>query len=391
VVRSIEEDAVMSDAVECVVIGAGVVGLAVARALALAGREVMVLEKERWIGSETSSRNSEVIHAGLHYPKDSLKARFCVAGRDLLYAYCAARGVPHQRLGKLTVACKDEEIPILEGVRRKAEANGVDDLEWVGGNEARALEPELRCVRAFLSPSTGIIDSHALMLAYQAELEAAGGMVVLRAPVLAGCVTAGGFTLDVGGPDPMTLACRTLVNSGGVHAPALARRIAGVPAHSVPRDYLCRGVYFTLSGRAPFRHLVYPVPEPGGLGVHLTLDLAGQARFGPDVEWIDSIDYSVDPSRGDRFYAAIRSYWPGLKDGALQPGYAGIRPKISGPSEPAADFVVQGPGEHGVPGLINLYGIESPGLTASPAIAAYVVSLLDTLAVSAIPQPATAG
>ena len=376
--------------VECVVVGAGVVGLAVARALARAGREVLVLEKERWIGSETSSRNSEVIHAGLHYPKDSAKARFCVAGRDLLYDYCAERGVAHQRLGKLTVACRDEEIPILEGVWGKAEANGVDDLEWVGGNEARALEPELACVRAFLSPSTGIVDSHALMLAYQAELEAAGGMVALRAPVIGGRVTGTGFSLDVGGAEATILDCRVLINSGGVHAPALARRIAGVPAVSIPRDYFCRGVYFTLSGRAPFRHLVYPVPEPGGLGVHLTLDLAGQARFGPDVEWIDGIDYTVDPRRGDRFYAAIRSYWPGLKDGALQPGYAGIRPKISGPAEPAADFVVQGPGDHGLPGLINLYGIESPGLTASLAIAAHVVALLDTPAVSAIPQPAAA-
>lgn len=381
----------MSDAVECVVIGAGVVGLAVARALARGGREVLVLEKERWIGSETSSRNSEVIHAGLHYPKDSLKARFCVAGRDRLYAYCAERGIPHKRLGKLTVACKEAELPILEGVWRKAEANGVTDLEWVGGNEARALEPELSCLRAFLSPSTGIVDSHALMLSYQAELEAAGGMVVLRAPVLAGRATERGFALEVGGAEPMALECRLLVNSAGVHAPSLARRIAGIPPASIPRDYFCRGVYFTLSGRSPFRRLIYPVPEPGGLGVHLTLDLAGQARFGPDVEWIDGVDYTVDPRRGERFYAAIRSYWPRLKDGALQPGYAGIRPKISGPTEPAADFLVQGQAEHGVPGLVNLYGIESPGLTASLAIADHVASLLDTPAESAFPPPAAAG
>lgn len=381
----------MAETVECVVIGAGVVGLAVARALARTGREVMVLEKERWIGSETSSRNSEVIHAGLHYPKDSLKARFCVAGRDLLYAYCAERGVPHRRLGKLTVACKEAELPILEGVWRKAQANGVTDLEWVGGNEARALEPELSCLRAFLSPSTGIVDSHALMLAYQAELEAAGGMVVLRAPVLEGRITERGFALAVGGAEPMTLECRLLVNSAGVHAPALARRIAGVPPASIPRDYFCRGVYFTLSGRSPFRRLIYPVPEPGGLGVHVTLDLAGQARFGPDVEWIDGVDYTVDPRRGERFYAAIRSYWPGLRDGALQPGYAGIRPKISGPGGPAADFLVQGPAAHGVPGLVNLYGIESPGLTASPAIAGHVAALLDTPAESAVPDRAAAG
>jgi L-2-hydroxyglutarate oxidase LhgO len=381
----------MGEAVECVVIGAGVVGLAVARALALAGHEVMVLEKERWIGAETSSRNSEVIHAGLHYPKGSLKARFCVEGRDRLYAYCAARGVPHARVGKLTVACKEEEIPILEGVWRKAEENGVDDLEWVGGNEARALEPELFCRRAFFSPSTGIVDSHALMLAYQADLEAAGGMVVLRAPVLSGSAGAEGFTLEVGGAEPMTLDCRMLINSGGVHALALARRIRGIPPESIPRDYFCRGVYFTLSGRSPFRRLIYPVPEPGGLGVHLTLDLAGQARFGPDVEWIDRLDYTVDPRRGERFYAAIRNYWPGLRDGALQPGYAGIRPKISGPTEPAADFAVQGPADHGVAGLVNLYGIESPGLTASLALADHAVRLLDGVARSVFPEVTRTG
>jgi L-2-hydroxyglutarate oxidase LhgO len=381
----------MTETVECVVIGAGVVGLAVARALARGGREVLVLEKERWIGSETSSRNSEVIHAGLHYPKDSLKARFCVAGRGRLYAYCSERGIPHSRLGKLTVACKEAELPILEDVWRKAAANGVADLEWVGGNEARALEPELSCLRAFLSPSTGIVDSHALMLSYQAELEAVGGMVVLRAPVLAGRADERGFALEIGGAEPMALQCRMLVNSAGVHAPGLARRIAGIPAASIPRDYFCRGVYFTLSGRSPFRRLIYPVPEPGGLGVHVTLDLAGQARFGPDIEWIDGVDYTVDPRRGERFYAAIRSYWPGLRDGALQPGYAGIRPKISGPAGPAADFLVQGPADHGVPGLVNLYGIESPGLTASLAIADHVASLLDTPAESAFPPPAGAG
>lgn len=381
----------MSDAIECVIVGAGVVGLAVARALALAGHEVMVLEKERWIGSETSSRNSEVIHAGLHYPKDSLKARFCVAGRDRLYEYCAERGVPHRRLGKLTVAAREEEVPVLEGIWRKAEANGVRNLQWLYGNEMREMEPALAGVRAFFSPSTGIVDSHALMLALQGDAEAAGGLVVLRAPLLGGKVTDSGFSLEIGGAEPMTLACRLLVNSAGIHAPALARRIAGVPAATIPRDYFCRGVYFTVSGRPPFRHLIYPVPEPGGLGVHLTLDLAGQARFGPDVEWIDRIDYTVDPRRGDRFYAAIRAYWPGLKDGTLQPGYAGIRPKISGPGEPAADFVVQGPADHGVPGLVNLYGIESPGLTSSLAIADHVASLLDTPAESAIPRRSAAG
>ena len=282
-------------------------------------------------------------------------------------------------------------MPILEGVWRKAQANGVTDLEWVGGNEAREMEPELSCLRAFLSPSTGIVDSHALMLSYQGELEAAGGMVVLRAPVVSGRTDGQGFMLEVGGAEPMTLECRLLVNSAGVHAPSLARRIAGIPPASIPPAYFARGVYFTLSGGSPFRRLIYPVPEPGGLGVHLTLDLAGQARFGPDVEWIQGVDYTVDPRRGERFYAAIRNYWPGLRDGALQPGYAGIRAKISGPSEPAADFLVQGPAGHGVPGLVNLYGIESPGLTASLAIADHVAGLLDTPAESAFPPPATAG
>jgi L-2-hydroxyglutarate oxidase LhgO len=367
----------MSDAVECVVIGAGAVGLAVARALAQAGHDVLVLEKERQIGTETSSRNSEVIHAGLHYPNGSLKARFCVAGRDMLYRYCAEHGVPHRRLGKLTVACDEREVAALDAIVRKAQGNGVTDLAWVDEAEARAMEPELRCLRAFHSPSTGIIDSHALMLAYIGDAEAAGASLAYRAPVLRGRVTASGFALEVGGEEAAALECRVLVNSVGLYAPALARRIAGIPPATIPRDYYCRGVYFALSGRAPFKRLIYPVPEHAGLGVHLTLDLGGQAKFGPDTEWIDGVDYTVDPRRGDKFYAAIRTYWPDLKDGALQPGYAGIRPKISGPTEPAADFVVQGVEAHGIPGLVNLYGIESPGLTASLALADHVARLLN--------------
>jgi len=353
-----------------------VVGLAVARALAKAGREVLVLEQERWIGSHTSSRNSEVIHAGLYYPKDSLKARYCVSGRRQLYAYCAEHGVAHRRIGKLVVACTEAEIGVLRAVMERATANGVDDLQWLGGNEASSLEPALFCLAAFHSPSTGIIDSHGLMLALEADAESAGANIVLRAPVLGGRVEGRGFRLDVGGAEPMTLCCELFVNSAGLEAPSLARRIAGIPAASIPSDFYCRGVYFTLSGRAPFRRLVYPVPEAAGLGVHLTLDLGGQARFGPDTEWIDGIDYSVDPRRGDRFYEAIRTYWPGLKDGALQPGYAGIRPKINGPRDPGADFVVQGPAEHGVPGLVNLYGIESPGITASLPLADHVARQL---------------
>jgi L-2-hydroxyglutarate oxidase LhgO len=366
----------MSEAVECVVIGGGIIGLAVARALARAGREVVLLEKERWIGQDTSSRSSEVIHAGLYYPKDSLKARFCVAGNRALYAYCAERGVAHKRVGKLVVAVDDAEIAVLRRVMAHAEANGVGDLQWLDGKDAYALEPDLHCVAAFHSPSTGIVDSHALMLAYQTDAEAQGAQVVLRSPVLEGRVTRDGFTLDVGGAERMTLDCKLLVNSAGLYAPSLARRITGIPAQTIPHDYYCRGVYFTLSGRAPFKRLVYPVPEHAGLGVHLTLDMGGGARFGPDTEWIDRIDYTVDPKRGDKFYAAIRTYWPALPDGALQPGYAGIRPKINSAKEPAADFAIAGPETHGVPGLVNLFGIESPGITASLPIADRVAALI---------------
>ena len=364
------------DEVECVVVGAGVIGLAAARALALAGIEVLVLEQASTIGFETSSRNSEVIHGGLYYPVGSLKARSCVEGRHRLYSYCREHGVPHARLGKLIVATGEAEIAGLEKIASTARGNGVDDLEWLDPTDARRLEPALNCVAALLSPSTGIIDSHALMLAYQGEAEAAGAIVVLRTPLLSGKVHPGGFELAIGGDEPTGLSCRSLVNAAGLHAPALARMIEGIPPETIPPAYFCRGCYFTLSGPAPFRRLIYPVPVAGGLGVHITLDLAGQARFGPDVEWISSVDYTVEPARGEAFYSAIRTYWPGLPDGALQPGYAGIRPKISGPAEPAADFVVQGPDTHGVPGLVNLYGIESPGLTASLPLADEVVRKL---------------
>jgi L-2-hydroxyglutarate oxidase LhgO len=364
------------DEVECVVVGAGAIGLATARALALTGREVLVVERAFTIGFETSSRNSEVIHSGIYYPAGSLKATSCVAGRERLYAYCRERGVPHARLGKLIVAADETELPGLEAISAAARANGVDDLEWLTGAQAQRLEPALRCTAALLSPATGIIDSHALMLAYQGDAEAAGATVVLRTPVLSGRVCGDGFELAVGGEEPTTLRCGTVINAAGLHAPSLARRIEGVPPETIPPAYFCRGVYFTLSGRSPFRRLVYPVPVPGGLGVHLTLDLAGQARFGPDVEWIPRIEYAVDPARSQAFYAAIRNYWPALPDGALQPGYAGIRPKICGPGEPTADFLVQGPQSHGVPGLVNLYGIESPGLTASLPLAETVVDRL---------------
>jgi len=363
------------DRVDVAVIGAGLVGLATARALALAGREVVILEAEDAIGTHTSSRNSEVIHAGIYYPQGSLKARACVAGRERLYAYCAERGVPHRRCGKLIVATDAAQEEDLEGIRRKAHANGVTDVAPVSLAQVHAWEPELRAVAALHSPSTGIIDSHALMLAYLGDAENAGAMLALKSPLERAQVRPDGIALWVAGADPVLAG--TVVNCAGLRAPSLARRVEGYPAELAPRELYAKGNYYTLERRAPFSRLVYPVPEPGGLGVHVTLDLGGRARFGPDVEWVDAIDYRVDPARAERFYAAIRRYWPGLPDGALAPGYAGVRPKISARGEPAADFVVQGPGEHGVPGLVHLFGIESPGLTASLALADDVATLLN--------------
>jgi L-2-hydroxyglutarate oxidase LhgO len=361
--------------VDCVVVGAGVVGLAVARALALAGRDVIILEAAEGIGTETSSRNSEVIHAGIYYPAGSFMARFCVAGRRALYAYCAERGVPHANCGKLIAATNAEEDAMLAGIKRRAEANGVEGMRVLSAAEAIGLEPNLACTSALLSPVTGIIDSHAFMLALQGDAENAGTVTVFFSPVRGGRAVDGGVAIDVGGADPLTLHCRLLVNSAGLHASSLASRIVGMPADRVPDAYYAKGNYFTLSGRSPFSRLIYPVPVPGGLGVHLTIDLGGQARFGPDVEWIDRIDYTVDPMRAEGFYAAVRKYWPALRDGALQPGYAGIRPKIVPRGAPAQDFVVQGPQTHGIAGLINLFGIESPGLTASLALADFVVEV----------------
>lgn len=364
--------------VECIVVGAGVVGLAVARALALAGREVIILDAAEGIGTETSSRNSEVIHAGIYYPAGSFMARFCVAGRKALYAYCAEKGVPHVNCGKLIVATNAEEDAMLAGIKRRAEVNGVEGMRVLGAAEAIALEPNLRCTSALLSPVTGIVDSHAFMLALQGDAENAGAVPVFFSPVMGGRVVQGGVAIDVGGAEPMSLRCRLLVNSTGLHAPDLARGIVGMPQDRVPTPYYAKGNYFTLAGRSPFSRLIYPVPVPGGLGVHLTIDLGGQARFGPDVQWVESIDYTVDPARADSFYAAVRKYWPELKDDALQPGYSGIRPKITPRGAPAQDFVVQGPQTHGVPGLINLFGIESPGLTASLALAEHVVQVAAT-------------
>ncbi len=366
---------------DAVVIGAGVVGLAVARALAATGREVVILEAENAFGTITSARNSEVIHAGISYPTGSLRALLCVRGKQLLYAYCADHGVAHRRCGKLVVATDAAELPALQRLQATAQANGVADLQWLTPDQASALEPALHSVGALLSPSTGIIDSHGLMLALLGDAERCGAVLALCSPVRGWRVTPNGIELDVGdsaGPDAaMTLRAEVVVNSAGLGAPALARRLAGLDAAGVPRDHLAKGCYFTLPGRAPFSRLVYPAPgQSSHLGVHLTLDLGGQARFGPSFEWVDQIDYSVPAAGADAFYAEVRRYWPALPDGALQPGYAGLRPKISGPGEAAADFRIDGPGLHGVPGLVNLYGIESPGLTSCLAIAEQVAALL---------------
>jgi L-2-hydroxyglutarate oxidase LhgO len=361
--------------VECVVIGAGVIGLAVARQLALAGREVIIFEAAEGIGTVTSSRNSEVIHAGIYYPAGSLMARMCVSGKRALYDYCGDHGIPHRNCGKLIVATTPKETEKLQSIRAHAEANGVLDLQTLGGDDARALEPALNCDAALLSPSTGIIDSHAYMLALRGDAEDAGAAFAFHTPLLHARAIADRIELDAGGDTPMPLECRLLINAAGLGAPAVARIIDGMPIELIPPAYLAKGNYFSCNARAPFSHLIYPVPEPGGLGVHLTLDMAGQARFGPDVEWVEAIDYAVDPARAERFYPAIRRYWPTLPDGALMPSYSGIRPKIVPPAVAAQDFLIQGPRDHGIEGLINLFGIESPGLTSSLAIADYVSEL----------------
>jgi L-2-hydroxyglutarate oxidase LhgO len=357
--------------VQAVVIGAGVVGLAIARELATAGRETLALEANASFGQETSARNSEVIHAGIYYPPGSLMARCCVEGRTALYDFCASHGVSAQKIGKLIVATTTEELAALEDIRARAAANGVS-LQPLSRAQALALEPALECLGALLSPETGVIDSHGYMLALKGDAEAAGAAFAFRAPATRLAVEGGRFVVEVGGADPMRLTCDLLINAAGHGAPALAAGMEGYDAALAPRGSFAKGNYFTLAGRSPFQRLIYPVPQPGGLGVHLTLDLGGQAKFGPDVEWIERLDYEVDPARGERFYAAIRRYWPGLPDGALQPGYAGVRPKIAPAEAGTQDFLVQGPAEHGLAGLAHLFGIESPGLTASLALARHV-------------------
>ena len=362
------------DRFDCVVVGAGLVGLAVARELALQGREVLLLEAANAIGTGTSSRNSEVIHAGIYYAAGSLKARLCVQGRELLYPYCEQRGISHRRCGKLIVASTTDQVRQLDVIRAAALVNGVADLVLLSREQALVMEPALACCAALFSPSTGIVDSHALMLALQGDMENAGGLLALNSPVAsARCLPEGVLVEAVDGTE---LLATTLVNAAGLQACDLARTFSGLdPAH-VPQPYFAKGTYFTLSGRSPFSHLIYPVPEAAGLGVHLTIDLGGQAKFGPDVQWVPSAtDLAVDPARGDVFYTQVRKYWPGLPDGALVAGYAGIRPKIQAPDQGAADFVIQGSAVHGIAGLVNLFGIESPGLTSSLAIARHVAGL----------------
>ncbi len=369
--------------VGAVVIGAGVIGLACARALARQGIETLIVERNEAIGRETSSRNSEVIHAGLYYARDSLKARLCVDGRRQLYEFCAAHAVGHRRCGKLVVATAGLQVARLQALQEQGRANGIDDLRLLSGEEARALEPELACCAALLSPSTGIVDSQGLMLALLADAERHGALLALRSPVLAGRVETAGMVLAVGGAEPTRLQAEIVINAAGLSASALSCALAGFPVRCRPDIFYAKGNYYGLSRPAPFSRLIYPLPESAGLGVHLTLDLAGQARFGPDVEWLPDpvpgeasagFDYRVDPARAAAFYREIRRYWPALPDGALAPAYAGIRPKISRHS--AADFLIQGPAEHGIGGLVNLFGIESPGLTACLAIAEYATALL---------------
>ena len=360
------------ESVDCVVIGAGVVGLAVARAMARKGREVLILEAEKAFGTVTSSRNSEVIHAGIFYTHGSLKERLCIEGRDKMYAFCEAYGVTHKRTTKLVYAETEEQIPALRALQAHA-AKGGTHMDWLSVKEAQAMEPALHCAAALYSPLSGIVDSHGLMLALLGDTEAHGGTIAYNSPVTGGragdaSVNGGGPILEVGGADAMELTARTVINCAGLGAQGIGRAIRGIKAGSVPAQHYAKGSYFFLSGKPPFTRLIYPLPGVASLGLHYTLDLSGQGRFGPDLEWVDRIDYQVDESREAMFYAEIRKYWPDLPDGALRPGYSGIRPKIQGPGEPSVDFMIQTPDMTGINGFIALYGIESPGLTSSLAI-----------------------
>jgi L-2-hydroxyglutarate oxidase LhgO len=370
---------------DCVVIGAGVIGLAVAREIALQGQETILLERESAFGTISSARNSEVIHAGIYYPKDSLKAKLCVQGNRLLYEYCRSHQVATQPYGKLIVASDNTQLNDLQAILYKAQNNQVPDIKMISGDEAKTLEPQLHCSAAILSLSTGIVDSHGYMLSLLGGFEDAGGMLAYQSPLISarpvGSDAKQGFILDIGGADGMQIQTRLLINCAGMSAPAIAKKIEGLASEQIPSAYFAKGSYFSLAGKSPFSHLIYPIPEPGGLGVHLTLDMGGQAKFGPDVEWLDieseeEINYSVHSSRGDSFYEAVRRYWPGLKDGSLQPDYSGVRAKIVPSNAPAGDFYFNGPQDHGLQGLYNLYGFESPGLTSSLAIAKHLQGLI---------------
>jgi L-2-hydroxyglutarate oxidase LhgO len=361
--------------VDCIVVGAGVIGLACARALALAGLQTVVLEAEPRIGSGVSSRSSEVIHAGLYYATGSLKARLCVQGRRLLYQYLTERALPHCRLGKLIVATEDTQLAALAELQQRGLANEVERLQWLDRGEVASLEPGLRCRAALHSPDTGIVDSHALMLALSGDLQSNGGLIALRSPMQRAARHEGAWRVTTAGEEPYRIGCDVLVNAAGLAAQAVASTIEGYPRERIPALRLARGCYFSLAQKAPFGRLIYPMPGDGGLGVHLTLDLGGAARFGPDVEWIDQIDFNVDPRRAGLFYPSIRTYWPQLPDGALRPAYAGIRPKLSGPGEAARDFVIDDRAGHGLPGLVQLFGFESPGLTSALAVGQWVARL----------------
>jgi L-2-hydroxyglutarate oxidase LhgO len=369
------------DQVDCVVIGAGVIGLAVAREMALQGRETILLERESAFGTISSARNSEVIHAGIYYPKDSLKAKLCVEGNRMLYEYCRTHHVATQPYGKLIVASDESQLDDLQAILYKAQQNDVAEIKMITGEQAKSMEHELHCSAAVLSATTGIVDSHGFMLSLLGGFEDAGGMIAYQSPLVSakpiGENAKDGYELEIGGADGMRIQTKLLINCAGMSAPAIAKKIEGLPQQQIPKAYFAKGNYFSLSGKSPFKHLIYPIPEPGGLGVHLTLDMGGQAKFGPDVEWLEideesQIDYTVNPKWGEGFYEAVRRYWPGLKDNALQPDYSGVRAKIVPPNAPAGDFYFNTPKDHGLEGLFNLYGIESPGLTSSLAIAKYL-------------------
>jgi L-2-hydroxyglutarate oxidase LhgO len=362
---------------QILIVGAGVIGLAVGRAAALRGHDVIIAESEGRIGTGISSRNSEVVHAGIYYPTGSLRARHSVRGRRALYEYSASHGIPHRKCGKLIVATKPAEIAKMESLHAQALTNGVEGMQLLEAAEAKKLEPALFCVAALLSPETGIVDSHRLMLALQGEIEDRGGAIAFFTPVTAlSPVSGGGWEVRYGGVEPGALTVDAVVNSAGLGAQALAGATEGYPLARVPRLVLAKGNYYQYAGRSVFSRLIYPAPVEGGLGTHVTLDLAGRMRFGPDVEWIDAINYDVDPRRADSFYASIRTYFPGLRDGALMPDYCGIRPKLTGRGEPAADFMIDGPAEHSLSGLVHLFGIESPGLTSALSIADDVMQRL---------------